>query len=82
MRRGKKLAALLCAALLLCGLMAIGVPVEKAYGDAYAQELEYFSSQLDKRLKLREQEAEEYRQQVEERERMRRERIARKTLSN
>ena len=47
----------------------------------YAQELTYFAENLNKRMKLREKVMEQYRQEVEERERMRRERIARKTLS-
>lgn len=46
----------------------------------YAAELSYFSKNLDKRRKLRMQAEEEYRKEVEERERLRRERIAKKTL--
>lgn len=47
---------------------------------SYAEELQYFARNLDKRRRLRAEVEEAYRQEVEERERLRRERLAKKTL--
>ncbi|MBE6972234.1 MAG: hypothetical protein E7446_09040 [Ruminococcaceae bacterium] len=57
MKRMKKWMALLCAALLLCGVAAISVPVEEAYGYSQ-QEGEYNIEQYKKK-------AEEYKKQME-----------------
>lgn len=52
------------------------------YLKAYASELQYFAKNLEKRKKLRGQVEEEYSQEIEDRERLRRERLAKKTLEN
>ena len=52
----------------------------KIYLRTYAEELEYFSKNLNKRMGLRKESETKYRLKMEERERMRRERIAKKTL--
>ena len=48
MKRVKKWMALLCATLVLCGVMMISVPVDEAYG-ASVQELEYLMAQHEKK---------------------------------
>lgn len=51
------------------------------YLQTYADEITYFQKNLNKRRLLRKQTEDEFRQEVEERERIRRERIAKKTLA-
>lgn len=50
------------------------------YLQSYAEECTYFAKNLNKRMELRRQTEEKYRLRMEERERLRRERLARKTL--
>ena len=50
------------------------------YLQAYAEELDYFAKNLEKRCKLRTQTEEQYQLELEERELLRRERLAKKSL--
>ena len=50
------------------------------YLQAYAEELTFFAKNLDKRRRLRKQAEDEYRKKIEERELLRRERLAKKSL--
>ena len=50
------------------------------YLQAYAEELTYFAKNLDKRRRLRKQAEDDYRKEIEERELLRRERLAKKSL--
>ena len=50
------------------------------YLQAYAEELTFFAKNLDKRRRLRKQAEDDYRKKIEERELLRRERLAKKSL--